>query len=131
MDSDGHQRVTSRTYGLAYAMALPSLCDVARSHGYALAVHGSMATDLDLVAIPWVEGACQADDLAEALRVSVGGMFATGDQCAASEACVKLHGRRVYTILPSDLFLGIPRLPFVPWIDLSVMPLTEAANDHA
>lgn len=31
------------------------LRDIAREHGYALSVHGSVARDIDIVAIPWVE----------------------------------------------------------------------------
>ena len=33
------------------------LCDVAREMGYALALHGSMNRDMDLIAVPWVVGA--------------------------------------------------------------------------
>lgn len=31
----------------------PDLAKIFQSHGYALTVHGSVARDLDLVAIPW------------------------------------------------------------------------------
>ena len=37
------------------ACAYPELAELCRSHGYALAVHGSLARDFDLVAIPWAE----------------------------------------------------------------------------
>jgi hypothetical protein len=43
---------------------------VARSKGYALAVHGSLARDIDLVAVPWVEEAASAAELAEAVRAA-------------------------------------------------------------
>ena len=40
----------------AYAAALyPGLAEIFRKHGYALAAHGSLAADFDLVAIPWIE----------------------------------------------------------------------------
>jgi hypothetical protein len=32
----------------------PELCKIFQQHGYALAVHGSMAKDFDLIAVPWV-----------------------------------------------------------------------------
>lgn len=32
----------------------PGLCKIFQKHGYALAVHGSMARDFDLIAVPWV-----------------------------------------------------------------------------
>src|SRR5271154_4799160 len=39
--------------GPFYAAGLyPKLAEVFRSHGYALAVHGSLASDFDLVAVP-------------------------------------------------------------------------------
>ncbi len=115
-------RRTSTAYGLAYARALPALTEIARQHGYALAVHGSMATDLDVIAVPWTIDASDANTLAEALRACVGGMWAGGVSCASHASTATLHGRIAYTILPSDLFLGVPKLPFSPWIDLSVMP---------
>lgn len=45
-------------YAPTYAAAMyPELAQIARSHGYTLAVHGSLARDLDLIAIPWIEDA--------------------------------------------------------------------------
>lgn len=44
--------------GPFYAAGLyPKLAEVFRSFGYALAVHGSLARDLDLIAVPWTEDA--------------------------------------------------------------------------
>lgn len=43
-------------FGPVYTAALyPELAKLCQSHGYALAVHGSLARDFDLVAIPWIE----------------------------------------------------------------------------
>lgn len=50
-----------------YAHLYPGLATVAREHGYALAVHGSLARDLDLVAVPWVDEAGDPNALVEAL----------------------------------------------------------------
>ncbi len=45
-------------YGPFYAAGLyPKLAEVCRKHGYALAVHGSIGTDFDLIAVPWTEEA--------------------------------------------------------------------------
>jgi len=42
-------------YSPIYAAALyPDLAAICISHGYALAVHGSLARDFDLIAVPWV-----------------------------------------------------------------------------
>ena len=42
-------------FAAAYCAMYPQLAEVCRSHGYALAIHGSLARDFDLVAIPWIE----------------------------------------------------------------------------
>jgi hypothetical protein len=44
--------------GPFYAAGLyPKLAEIFRAHGYALAVHGSLANDFDLIAVPWVDEA--------------------------------------------------------------------------
>lgn len=50
-----------------YACIYHGLCETARKHGYALAIHGTVATDLDLVAIPWTNEAVSAEELRDAL----------------------------------------------------------------
>lgn len=42
-----------------YAGMYKELTEVARSHGYAMAVHGSMARDFDLICIPWTDTASE------------------------------------------------------------------------
>lgn len=37
------------------ACCYPDLAEIARGCGYALAVHGSLARDFDLIAIPWAD----------------------------------------------------------------------------
>lgn len=37
------------------ACVYPELAELVRRHGYALAVHGSLMRDFDLIAIPWTE----------------------------------------------------------------------------
>jgi len=61
----------------------------AREMGYAVAVHGSLARDVDLIAVPWVEDAAPADRLVDALMETIGRCDFTND--AQSEA--KPHGR--------------------------------------
>lgn len=38
-----------------YCALYPALAEIARKHGYAMAIHGTMARDFDLICIPWVE----------------------------------------------------------------------------
>lgn len=49
-------------YAAVYAAALyPDLCPIFHRHGYALAVHGSLARDFDLIAVPWAESVSPPD----------------------------------------------------------------------
>lgn len=49
----------------AYIHIVPILSELARKLGYAITVHGSMANDLDVVAVPWVDEAVSAQELYE------------------------------------------------------------------
>lgn len=51
------------SYPAAYVGLLPVLSEVAMEHGYALAVHGSLRRDMDLIAVPWSWGAVTAETL--------------------------------------------------------------------
>jgi hypothetical protein len=79
-------------YAPIYAAALyPDLAEIFISHGYALAVHGSLARDLDLVAIPWVKEISKPEDvLAEITKTFWIRLI--------GERGIKEHGRIAYTI---------------------------------
>lgn len=55
----------SRPY---YERLIEPLRAVARDHGYALSVHGTLKRDIDLIAVPWVHAAATPWVLAEAVR---------------------------------------------------------------
>lgn len=57
----------------AYACIYPGLCDIAREHGYALAIHGSVTRDLDLIAVPWRAQTSTPKTLIDALTSHIGG----------------------------------------------------------
>lgn len=99
-------------YGPFYAAGLyPKLAEIFRSHGYALAVHGSVSTDFDLIAVPWVEEAGEpADVIAECL--SKFAFEKLGDQ---DRPTPKPHSRCAYTL---HLSFGDCRL------DISFTPRT-------
>lgn len=85
---------------------------VARNHGYAIGLHGSMNRDLDMIAVPWTEEASPAEDLVEAIRVDLSGELLREPNGAITVE--KPHGRRAWGI----------RLPHShAYVDLSVMPL--------
>ena len=95
-----------------YAMAYVGLDRVAHRHGYALALHGSMARDLDLVAVPWTEDADSPEKLLDAICkfiVTKSDVHLKGVRRGES----KPHGRIAYTI---PLGHGTCAL------DLSIMP---------
>lgn len=55
-----------------FACLYAGLCDTAREHGYALAIHGTVTTDLDLIAVPWTPQAVPARQLKDALLHHIG-----------------------------------------------------------
>ena len=80
------------SYAPVYAAALyPELALIAKTHGYALAVHGSLQRDLDLIGIPWVEKPSDPvaviDDICSKFAVRLIG-----------EMQVKEHGRKTWMI---------------------------------
>ena len=91
-----------------YSHRIHDIQTVARAHGYAMAVHGSMQRDLDLIAIPWTEKACSADRLVQFLCDEL--------YCSLSgKGTLQPHGRVSYTLLMGGAC----------FMDLSVMPRTE------
>lgn len=105
----------TKPVGPMYAILYPFLAMRARECGYALALHGSLATDLDLVAVPWVENATSAEDLvAHLLKYREGELELLDSDTKNGVEGLKPHGRRVWTI-HVQAWIGA-------YIDLSVMP---------
>ena len=72
---------------------LPEIREAAKKLGYAIGLHGSLARDFDLIAVPWtVEAAC-SDDIAKAIYEA-----ANGERWRVwwDEGKPKPHGRKVY-----------------------------------
>lgn len=88
-----------------YSHRLADIQSVARDHGYAIAVHGSMQRDVDLIAVPWTETAAPDGDLvvamAERLKLTVAGVED------------KPHRRKAVTFLMGGCC----------FMDLSIMPI--------
>ena len=97
---------------IAYACHLPRITAKAREYGYAIAVHGSLQRDLDLIAVPWSDEATDAEQLVQAI-CETAGAFILPDQDGAQ----KPHGRVAYIL---QMGAGL-------YIDLSVMPRVESA----
>lgn len=60
------------TRGPIFACLYPGLCEVARRYGYALALHGTLVGDMDLIAVPWTGEAVDAVTLKDALMRHIG-----------------------------------------------------------
>jgi len=79
-------------YAPVYAAALyPKLAAIFVKHGYSLAVHGSLARDFDLVAIPWVERVSPKEQV-------VNEVISTFAVEHIGEIGHREHGRTVYTL---------------------------------
>lgn len=129
------QRLRSTAYGLCFAASYPLLAALARQHGYALAIHGSMATDFDLVAVPWTAVPSHPEELIETIRSTVNG-YIENDPLASEfdetrrNPVKKLHGRLAWSIYLNEGRSG-------PYLDVSVMPTSlpviddyHAQTDH-
>jgi hypothetical protein len=80
-------------YAPVYCAALyPDLCKIFQSLGYALAVHGSLARDFDIIAIPWTKDASDPEDVFKAIHEARFIVKVIG------EPEKKLHDRIAYTI---------------------------------
>ena len=105
------------SYAVIYAGIYPVVREIAREHGYALAVHGSMHTDLDLLAAPWVEDAAEPLVVVEAICKHLRLMW----QATWYENPVeKPHGRLGWCLhlnhADPDVMTG------GPYLDISFMP---------
>ena len=107
----------------AYDRIIGPVRVAARKLGYAVAVHGSLSRDIDLIAVPWTAEAASAREVAEAIMSAIKevnndiaiqawapgkGKEFTLDGCPG----VKPHGRLGWCW----------HLGGGPYVDLSVMP---------
>ena len=86
-----------------YAQLLPTIREAAKHLGYAIAIHGSMQRDLDLLAAPWTDRAEPAERLVTVIAEAVHG-FVIGDVTARGsldEPTKQPHGRRSWNIWPA------------------------------
>jgi hypothetical protein len=79
-------------FGPVYAAAMyPELAKLFQSHGYALAVRGSLARDFDLVAIPWAETVSGVPAMMDAIEAVWAVKF-------DREPAARNHGRVAYSL---------------------------------
>lgn len=104
-----------------YVSMIPVFTEAAREVGYALAVHGSMGRDLDMIAVPWTEDAVCAEQLV--MRLLAAGGFCGAHlphrqeqkdpaQGNGDAPGIKPHGRLAWSIHFGNGY----------YLDVSVMP---------
>lgn len=102
-------------------LAVP-LQELARRVGYNLIVHGSLARDIDMVAVPWTEDAISAELFVDLFEETIRNL----DTSPAEEIhptqgpTIKPHGRRAWSIHVQGTYF-----------DLSVMPRANGCDLHA
>lgn len=107
----------------AYFSAIPLLTEVARQCGYALAVHGTLARDLDLIAVPWTEDAASAETLILAMLAAFGWNRAhLLPACADAEGKVTRESGHVPTRKPHGRLAWSIHFDNGLYLDVSVMP---------
>ncbi|WP_316389508.1 hypothetical protein [Enterobacter cloacae] len=74
-----------------YCALYPALAEIARKHGYAMAIHGTMARDFDLICIPWVETPSKPEEVVAEITAT----YATTD---ITNPGYKHHGRLAYSV---------------------------------
>ncbi len=116
---------TTSTNAPLYANLFASMVPIAREHGYALAVHGSVKRDLDLIAVPWVEKPSPPQALVDAFTTAFYFVHVDGPE-------QKVHGRQVWTLaFPGTCFvdLSVMRAQPAGWVDFlkASPPLDMAA----
>jgi hypothetical protein len=78
-----------------YASYYPILRDIAYEHGYALAIHGTLTRDFDLIAVAWTEEAKEPIDLLTAIANKLNTWYGDKPYYAFEE---KPHGRIGYCV---------------------------------
>jgi hypothetical protein len=101
----------AKNIAIYYLKLWPIIQGVARVRGYAVAIHGSMERDFDIVAIPWVKEADEPESVIEAIRIAVNG-FIDPPSDGGEWPREKPHGRKAWSI----------KLGGGAYLDVSVMP---------
>lgn len=101
-----------RTDGRAvfYAVLYPSMRQAALECGYALALHGSMESDLDMIAVAWTENAKPVEELAAAINNCIG--QTVWKDSNLEHKWLKPHGRIVYSLsIMGDYYIDLSIIP--------------------
>lgn len=99
-----------RSFPAFYAMLYPIMAKVARERGYALALHGSLDRDMDLIAVAWTEEAVEADILVDVICERIGSII--GSVANGKRFAKKPHGRLTWALhLLGDSYIDLSVIP--------------------
>lgn len=89
-----------------YACLYSELAELFREHGYALAVHGSLQRDFDLIAIPWTDSPSSPPEILSDIEIDFALKVSDGP-------AVKNHGRIAWSlaVLFGDCYIDISFMP--------------------
>ena len=108
-----------------YAQYYFQLKEIAGTFGYNLLLHGSLARDLDLVAIPWIDEPKDEFEMIKALSFHLRGIDSGNDRERDYQYSVLPGGRGSYVI---NLNRGSAYNNYVDnqyYLDISVTPLVR------
>lgn len=109
--SKNKSEVTHTGRAVFYTVIYPKFRQKCLELGYTLALHGSMATDMDMIAIPWVEDAAPETEVVKAISDCIG--ETVWKEYHIKDPKEQPHNRITYTLsIYSDWY-----------IDLSIMKL--------
>lgn len=96
----------SANFAPIYCGLYPELAEITRKHGYALAIHGSLGRDFDLICVPWTQEVSSPEKVIE----DIISKFALKCDMNFDN---KYHGRKAYTINVSfgECFIDLSFLP--------------------
>lgn len=100
------ESITTNGRAVFYAALWGDLRQAAMDKGWALGLHGSLASDMDIMAMPWTKEASVVDEMINALE---GCLTAPDEQIFPTERSTdKPNNRVVYTIhIWADFYLDI------------------------
>lgn len=107
------EQVNTEGRTVFYSVLWPSFRKAALDCGYSLALHGSMESDMDLIAVPWVEDAAPVETLVKAISECIGKTVWSGHHIKNPES--KPHNRITYTLsICSDWYIDLSVIPTTP-----------------
>lgn len=101
------EHVTTNGRAVFYAAMWNDFRQAALDKGWALGLHGSLSSDMDIMAMPWVDGAAPVDELIKALEGCLT-IPKDGHYVPTKRSTDKPNGRVVYTIhIWADFYIDL------------------------